>query len=147
MIAKIDDAIIGYLNTAYLWIWDRTGITVAMIAFPTWSVLTFLAYDRDLSVAAYCLFALVGLAFARNHYIQANGHLEVFNMLAQMWRVGFLRRGVSVLILVSFVLRLIILQDLDNVGLLMVVWMQFLCVKIRKREPPEKLVFAPQGAS
>jgi hypothetical protein len=147
-ILKMDDAIIAYLNSAYLWIWDRTGITVAMIAFPAWVITTFIIFDMNLSVFGLCLFAIIGGFMTRYHYLQSNGFFEVFNYTAQLWHVSFMRRGFNVCSLVITIIRLFEGRYMMAiVDLLSILVMQFLCVKIRKREPPEKHVFAPQGAN
>lgn len=147
---KIDEKLLETTQNAYLWIFDRTGIYVATVGFAIQIAIPFIqSYAKgSLDYVSLALMVFLAVGLSLRYAMQHAEKYEIFNAVARharymTWRPLVLWMWIA----------------LVTVNLLTMAWwyaltaaMQlfFFCYvctwQIRKREPPEKLAFAPQAS-
>jgi hypothetical protein len=145
---KIDADTIRFIQECYLFLWDRTGIYAATVEIGIFSV--YFALELQRSGMNFILF--VGTLFAllvagNSFYHQSQGNYKMFNIVSRLWRQSMFRIlatffWVGCLITDFLFQRPFYFVATDGALLL---WVYIMCIQIRKRTPPEKLVEARQG--
>lgn len=148
---SIDVQIQKATQDAYLWLFDRTGIYVSTIGMATQVSVAFLQSWNDGKINYMAVFVAAFLSinlFARYH-LQHSGSYETYNAVARHW-YEFKLRHVACVSWLAFAMITALLRDWGYcfASLLQLVYFGYMMTwQIRKREPPEKMVFAPHGAS
>lgn len=148
MINQIDQKLIEYVQAVYLWLFDRTGVYVASIAFAFIALLTAGWLYRDYFPAWFTLliFVIISLALSQPYQLQDKGLFDAFNMISREYQKSFFRRFAVLITGVFFVQSIVFfLVTLKTKYLgyvctdfLLLCWLYLSCVQIRKRNPPEK---------
>lgn len=141
----IDDKIIAWTQTVYLWLWDRTGIYVATLLFIGIVFSTFL-YDRKMGIFDFILVTASAIWCGMRYAVQGKD-LRLLNTLQRSWAEWTVRR--YLLCLINIPILFLSLLELNpwhvSSNLLSLAWLYLACVQVRDREPPEKLSFAKQN--
>jgi hypothetical protein len=147
---KIDQKLLETTQAAYLWVFDRTGVYVATIGFTIQVSIPFIQSHAkgslDYMALLLMVFLSVGLGF--RYSLQHAGKYEVFNAMARQldehrWRPLMLGMWLGLILA-----NLITMSGwYAFTAFLQLFYFCYVCCwQIRKREPPEKLVFAPQAS-
>lgn len=79
--AKLQDAV----NDAYLWVWDRTGISVSMLVLPLW-VAEVPLVAKSVGAGQWAVLGVLGLVSGYRHMAQMSAKFELCNEIANSWR-------------------------------------------------------------
>lgn len=146
-----DAKVFAKSQAAYLWLYDRTGIyvgTIGMTTIVAADALTVLHHGK-LGPIVFVNLTIIGFLCGFRYHIQNSEKYEVFNAIARHWHEARWRP------VLGFIWIALMFDDLIHQRWLLVAacilnfcfFGYVLCWQIRKREPPEKLVFAPQGSN
>lgn len=147
---KIDEKFLETTQSAYLWVFDRTGVYVATIGFAIQVTIPFLqSYSKgslDYAGLFVMVFLAVGLGW-RYHAQHAN-QFEIFNALSREMQVTRWRPFMLWMWIALVMANLLTMTwAYAFTSALQLFYFCYVCAwQIRKREPPEKLVFAPQAS-
>lgn len=144
-LAALDERLIALVQEAYLWLWDRTGVFVGtlvatLMLIAAW-LTTEILWGGALLAAVFTIYGVVLI------FMQGAG-LASFNVQARRWR-GSILRILLIVYDVASLLGEVYSGHLAHAlaGILIIVSVLYLpCVQLRDREPPEKHVFASEGA-
>lgn len=144
--AKLQDAV----NDAYLWVWDRTGVTVSMIAFPLIAAeypVCKSMIERTPLVVALVILGAWGVLAAFRHMAQMSGNFDYCNGVATYWRPWFIRWLMIYPLQIIFLLQHYAAWQgwLDTI--LVVAWVNVWGCLVRERKPVEKRVLIPSLSS
>lgn len=139
----IDDLIIGWFETSYLWLFDWTGIYAAtvMMAMVIFSVGSDMIASKQISgvwVAIFCVGINFPWIFAR--YIAQDKKLyTAYNWGATEMRSSFLRIGFIYVFSPLMLMQEIVKHEMQS-AFVSIMWMCvcfMMAVRIRDREPKE----------
>lgn len=101
---KLDDLIIDYVQDAYLWLWDWTGVTVGACQFALFVCAVVLVnYNTNIATYTYVLIGVIGIISGWDAYIQIK-HPYLFNAIARRLRKGMsIRTVLNILITINII--------------------------------------------
>ncbi len=146
---SIDEEIHKSTQAVYLWLFDRTGVYVATVSMTmtvtAYSLLTLARGEFDFITMVGI--ALIGIQCMLHYKLQHAKHYEAFNARARAWyesRLRFYLLCFWLAVILGDVLQGSPLNFFSSVLMTFMFNYVWTC-QIRKREPPERLVFASQG--
>lgn len=138
---RIDAYLIDRTQTAYLWLWDRTGIYVATPMFAACAADHFCypAQAGWLRIFGIIVLGWFGLWCGVRYLAQATNDLRRLNAMQRGWAAWSLRPYFILLIVPVFLFQDIVqLNALHTLGdLFFAAWNYLGCVQVRDREPKE----------
>lgn len=144
---RLDRFIIHSVQDVYLWIFDRTGLCVGTLAL-TLPVLAIILGGHGLGWFEMLYLSYMALVSWVLYSDQMNNRIELFNARAERNRMSMGRRVLNIIVVYGIIQDVVRLHPTHLVGWLG--WLAFsyvMVIQIRKREPPEHLEFAKQGAA
>lgn len=150
-ICELDEKLQKATQDAYLWVFDRTGIYVATIGVAIQVAIPFIKAigDRKLDYVSLFVMGWLCLGLFQSYYMQHGNKFEVFNASARAWQDHTVRIVANWFWVVMCILSALTRDwHLSATAFLQFFYFGYVLTwQIRKREPPEKLVFAPQASS
>lgn len=146
-----DDKLIKASQDAYLWLYDNTGIyvgTVGMICAVIGDAALVL-HRGNVTTFTIISVALAGFICFLRYWLQNSEKYEIFNAVSRAWAESLARMVLNYSWLFFALMDLLNHRWLPAMSAILNLFFfgYVLCWQIRKREPPEKLVFAPQGSN
>lgn len=138
---KIDTALLSIIQTAYLWLWDRVGVTVGMLVFPL--CVASYVIDTRMSTTDPLLWLGIGAGGMWSgimHHHQTTS-LAAFNLRSRQWSSSSVRVGIVATMVVFTLIHLIQLKSPLVIAsdLISVLWIGYLpALQLRDREPPTR---------
>lgn len=134
--AKLQDIV----NEGYLWLWDRTGISVSMIVLPLMVSEMPLIRPREIpNTIQWIALGILGAYCTLRHLAQMSGKFEFCNDIARNWRELSLFRWMPYFFTVPLVLLHITEWRWWADLVVVVLWVNFWGCYVRERKPREKL--------
>ena len=146
MFRKIDDRILAVVQAAYLWIYDRTGVTVGMLSFAT--PVVGVVIDNHINWFSYVYALILLLDGWYMHNDQVKERIAKHNARAERSRLSLWRTMFLTFMLVFVLTDAIALTGGINETVsdaLFLLWGYVAILKIRKREPPERHALQTHG--
>jgi hypothetical protein len=147
---NIDKKLLETTQAAYLWVFDRTGVYVATVGFAIQVSIPFIhTYAKgELDYLSLFVMVFLSLGLSWRYAMQHAEKYEIFNAMSRQmsdtnWRPLML--GVWLALVIANLLTMTLWYALT--AFMQLFYFCYVCSwQIRKREPPEKLVFAPQAS-
>lgn len=155
---RLDAYLIDKAQSAYLWVFDWTGVYVATLAFLSIATPMVLGMMRRIQDGSYSspafagfLLVLNGLFLMRPYLLQERGEHDIYNMIALFARHHWLPTSLRWFLIclgisgmMHFTLRGQYVRAVAEIG--WVTYVLLVCVMIREREPREFWKPAPRLA-
>lgn len=150
-IKQWDEFILKRTQDSYLWLFDRTGVyagTVAVTAFLAGEMFDNLD-DKAFTGLTMFNIGLNGANCIFRCVLQNSEKYEIYNAIARSWSSSVMRIVICVSFLAIAIVETASGQYFSAIScMLNILFFNYaLSWQIRKREPPEKIVFAPQSQS
>lgn len=150
-----DAYLIERINTAYLWLLDRTGVYVATLAFITYTAMVALLLANGRSIWFWLpVLAFVGLSMGHKYLMQDKGQNDIFNLGAMQWESWRWRHYFNISIVIFIIVEIIALTPIEAIiDIGFVTYGYLLTIKIRDRdkkpffEKQEQLAMQEHGSN
>lgn len=143
----IDGDIINFVQSCYLWLFDRFGIYIGSLMFVMYVSHIAMSNIPIGAAVRICFIVLSSYLWSGPVYLlQAKHDLITLNSRQRLWTTFRFRKIVTILSFSVVLLDAAELHVRDVISdILLIIFMYLGCVQARDREPPEKLVLAKQG--